>query len=467
MTSMYFGLLMFVCAIPVLIFLYFSLYPRKWINKPRVFGVNNRPEFKTEKSSEFIDIVVYTHRKQANVIGLTLLIIAIILLFLPGFTIKMIAWSIYIYVSLFAILVPYALGNSEMKKYKKCLGIVNSKVLYADLKNAGNIHSLNVPVLIITNIFSIALVTVTALIDANIIPVELGIYNGTFICTAFISSILITNLIAMPFAFMVDNSRNNVISENSDINANYNRARKKIFADFIISLSWCINVVGVLSLLVFIFGHSEIHMVLILGFFLLLLLFSFSMYAVKKLALDKKYMTQDANLIEDDDDSWVLGIFYYNPKDKRLTIEKRVGMGWTVNIAHPVGKHITMLGILSVVGSLVLLIWIGMMATTPIKVINGNDYVICHQLWDEYRIDKNEIVSTEYGNLNELQAVRVAGTGMENVAKGTFSVSGVGKCKFFLNPMVGKYIKIVTEDRIYYISDDTLEATEALYESIK
>ncbi|MBO4775561.1 MAG: hypothetical protein J5515_03000, partial [Lachnospiraceae bacterium] len=247
----------------------------------------------------------------------------------------------------------------------------------------------------------------------------------------------------------------------------YNRARKKIFADFIISLSWCINVVGVFSLLVFIFAHSEIHMVLILGFFLLLFLFSFSMFAVKKLALDKKYMTQDANLIEDDDDSWVLGIFYYNPKDKRLTIEKRVGMGWTVNIAHPVGKHITMLAILSVVGSLVLLIWIGMMATTPIKVINGNDYVICHQLWDEYRIDKNEIVSTEYGNLNELQAVRVAGTGMENVAKGTFSVSGVGKCKFFLNPMVGKYIKIVTADKIYYISDDTLEATEELYESIK
>ena len=463
MTSMYFGLLMFFCMVPVLLFVFFSMYPRKWENKNRFFGVNNRPEFNNEKSHELINNICDTHRREALVILIILVLIAVALLVIPDFTTEMIGWSVYIYVSFFAILVPYALGNSEMKKYKKFLGIISEKVMYADLKNVGKIHSLNVPMLLIADILGLFVVAFSVLIDLNVLPISLGIFNETFICTALVASMVVTNIIATPIAFIVDNSRNDVISENSDINANYNRARKKVFTDFIVAMSWVDDFMAACTIVMFIFLHSEIIMIYMLSFYLLLLLFSVFIFTMRKIALDKKYLTAESKYFEEDDDSWILGMFYYNTKDKRLSVEKRIGMGWTVNMAHPIGKVITGFGIVAIVFSLASLIWIGMMASTPIKLNDNGNFIVCHHLWDEYKIEKSEIVSVDYGDLGNIHAVRVAGTGMENVAKGDFKVDGVGKCKFFLNPQVGKYIKIVTSDKIYYITDNTEEDTYDLY----
>ncbi|MDA6071462.1 DUF5808 domain-containing protein [Flavobacterium sp. AC] len=37
-----------------------------------------------------------------------------------------------------------------------------------------------------------------------------------------------------------------------------------------------------------------------------------------------------------DPNNWIWGIFYYNPKDKRLFPPKRMKqMGWTINFANP------------------------------------------------------------------------------------------------------------------------------------
>ncbi|WP_211748248.1 DUF5808 domain-containing protein [Paenibacillus sp. Marseille-Q4541] len=37
----------------------------------------------------------------------------------------------------------------------------------------------------------------------------------------------------------------------------------------------------------------------------------------------------------DDDDNWKLGMFYFNPADPSLFVEKRMGYGWTINHARP------------------------------------------------------------------------------------------------------------------------------------
>ena len=35
------------------------------------------------------------------------------------------------------------------------------------------------------------------------------------------------------------------------------------------------------------------------------------------------------------DSHWVAGIFYYNPQDPALWVEKHFGIGWTLNFARP------------------------------------------------------------------------------------------------------------------------------------
>ena len=39
---------------------------------------------------------------------------------------------------------------------------------------------------------------------------------------------------------------------------------------------------------------------------------------------------------KNNDDYWKWGIFYNNPKDPSVWVEKRTGLGWTVNFAHRV-----------------------------------------------------------------------------------------------------------------------------------
>ena len=39
----------------------------------------------------------------------------------------------------------------------------------------------------------------------------------------------------------------------------------------------------------------------------------------------------------DNDQYWVGGVFYVNPNDPRLLVEKRFGVGWTFNFARPIG----------------------------------------------------------------------------------------------------------------------------------
>lgn len=458
---------MFVCAVPAFLIMYFMMYPGKWKNRKRIYGVNNRPEFKTGQSAEMIDGIVSAHNKQATVILTILLVISTGLLFVPGLNLKMISYTILIYIGLVVFNIPFALGNSEMKKYKKVLGIVPEKVLYADLKTAGQVHALNRPAIITANVVGMLVVVAALLCDLNIIPVGSGIFRGTFLCSGLVFSMVLMNFIILPIAFMVDNYRNEVISENSDINVNYNRAKKHNFSNYMILVSWIDNLMALAMLFVFLFSKAELFSLIVVGVYLLVIMGATALFAKNSIALNQKYVREEAKLVEDDDDYWLLGMFYYNPNDKRVNVEKRVGVGGTINMAHPAGMVITVILGAVIVGSILALIYVGMLGATPIQVRYENDTVICHQLRDEYKIPKSGILSLECGNLSELSAMRVAGTGMENVAKGIFTVNGENGCKLYLNPKAGRYIKIVTEKQTYYISGNTAEETDALYESLK
>ena len=467
MSGFVLGLIMFICAVPTFLIMYFLMYPRNWKNKKRIYGVNNRNEFKTEQGAGMVDSIVNAHNKQATVILIVLLVFCTGLLFVPGLNLKMMSYTILIYIGLVVFNIPFALGNSELKKYKKVLGIVPEKVLYADLKTVGRVHALNSPAIILANVAGVLIIVAALLCDLKILPINFGMFEGTFLCTGLVSIIVMMNFIMLPIAFMVDNFRNEVISENSDINTNYNRAKKRNFANYMISICWIDNIMALAAIFIFCFAKVELISLILVGIYLLAIMGATAVFAKNSITLNKKYVHDEAKLVEDDDDYWLLGMFYYNPNDKRLNVEKRVGVGGTINMAHPAGKVISVFLGAIIIGSILSLIYVGMMGATPIQVRFENDTVICHQLTDEYKIPKSEILSVESGDLKELSAIKVAGTGMENVAKGNYTVNGENGCRLYLNPQAGRYIKIVTAKQTYYISGNTAEETDALYEILK
>lgn len=69
------------------------------------------------------------------------------------------------------------------------------------------------------------------------------------------------------------------------------------------------------------------------------------------LALGVVFMTRQVrDLLKDHPDAghYRCGVFYSNPDDRRLWVEKRLGMGWTLNYAHRAAWWITALLLLSV-----------------------------------------------------------------------------------------------------------------------
>jgi uncharacterized membrane protein len=72
-------------------------------------------------------------------------------------------------------------------------------------------------------------------------------------------------------------------------------------------------------------------------------------------------------IFRDDDRYWYGGLFYSNPDDPALFVEKRYGLGWTLNFGHPQAK-LVLIGLL--VGTLVLSI-------LPV-LISGTAPIGCH-----------------------------------------------------------------------------------------
>lgn len=72
------------------------------------------------------------------------------------------------------------------------------------------------------------------------------------------------------------------------------------------------------------------------------------------LKLNYKNDNKNNFINKDDDDHWILGnTIYYNKEDPSLFIEKRFGIGWTINAGRPLGLIIYISLILIIIVSII------------------------------------------------------------------------------------------------------------------
>ncbi|MEH7225445.1 DUF5808 domain-containing protein [Bacillus sp. JJ1566] len=78
--------------------------------------------------------------------------------------------------------------------------------------------------------------------------------------------------------------------------------------------------------------------------FLFVTLASTIAFAIKVGRSDKTNMTETNSGIRDFDDDahWVGGLFYFNRHDPSIFVEKRFGVGWTINFGNPIGYFIVL-----------------------------------------------------------------------------------------------------------------------------
>lgn len=449
-------IVLLVIMFPTLLIMFFYEYPAKWEDRKFIFGVRNRDEFREKKTADVIGKIVSSTRKHALIILICSFFFMGMIMLIPDELIRAVIWVIFILADLMVFTVPFMRSNLEMKSLKRELGIRSAAgTSYADLKGVGNVRGLKTTNIIIPNI--VAAVCFLAALLYDLKDFDLPVENqGSFVMTSMTGTFMFIGIILIPIAVMMDRIRNEVISENSDTNINYNRAKKKSFADMFVLMTWANTAMIILSVLMIVFANSNITMVILMSVYMLMLMSSLVLLVRKNLAIDKRYR-KDTTIEVDDDDRWLLGSVYYNPDDRRLNVAKRMGIGGTINLAHPAGKAITAifgLFLIVVVAMLVLIVVAGR-SSMSVRIENGT--LICNHFIDSIRISVADIEDPELCNgPSDLELYRQVGFAMPPIYEGSFIVDSQSGCKVFLNTDSDVYLKFVSDGVTYYVtgSDD-------------
>ena len=184
-----------------------------------------------------------------------------------------------------------------------------------------------------------------------------------------------------------------------------------------------------------------------------------------KIQLLKKQNDWFIEGIPDEDKYWS-GIIYRNPNDKKLFVEKRVGIGTTINFAHPAGKA-CLIGII-----LILIVTLVPAAVLIYKLSNADfnltvedNKVSIDAPFYDLSFDKDEIEKVE--TLSKMPTVTKRDGASDNkLLLGNFKVEGYGDSRVYIKNDVNKIVVIKLKDLNVFISGDDESEAEEIYKEL-
>jgi len=435
------NIIFLVTCYPIIFLLYFLLRNAK-DNNSWCFGATLSREWKKDPEVEAIDV---EYRKNLKNTMIVFAILPIATFFMKHISISFAFWMVWILIICFFPLYWYAKANKQIRVLKDKRGWnADNKISYTDLK----IAALPRRVKLITFLPPLAL-TVLSIVLSYVLFKEAG-YSAFRIC---IWTFALCTFLFYLCAIWTDKLKVSVICEDTDTNMNYARAKKQTWKNFWLVCAW-INTAYTVSILVAMYFRTSGIAWIIWGCGIYCLVITgMCIWLIKKfLGIDRAYESKrtlgDAT---DDDRHWYFGLIYYNPKDSRVMVENRMGTGTSMNVATGIGKGMNIFAALVLLIIPVSCVWMIMLDFTPISTKVENETIVCTHLSVEYEIPLEEVEN--YTIITELPEVtKVSGNGMDHVLSGTYEIYREGMFEAFLNPQNNLFIKIETDDEMYYIS---------------
>lgn len=128
---------------------------------------------------------------------------------------------------------------------------------------------------------------------------------------------------------------------------------------FIITIEIVLMMAFIQICTIFSWNVSAINIVFLPIILLTTIIFTVIGYKIGQGGKNIKINNEDKEIYRDDDKNWILGNFYYNKKDPSIFIEKRVGIGWDVNLGNPIGLIIMILPFILIIALAIYFIIIG------------------------------------------------------------------------------------------------------------
>lgn len=436
-----FNFIFLLTCYPIVFLLYFFLRNARNHNG-WCFGASMSKEWKKDPEVDAIDV---EYRKNLKNTMIVFGIAPFATLFMKHMSISFTYWMIWVLAVCFLPMYWYAKANKQIRVLKDKRGWnAENKISYTDLKIAAlprRVKFITFLPCMILSVISIAL---------SYILFEDAGYGAFRICVWCFGLCTFLFYVA---AVWTDKLKVSVICEDTDTNMNYARAKKTVWKNFWLISTWGNTLYTVSILVAMYFGTSGISWIIWGSGIYCVVLIVLSIWLLKKLfsinnVYESKRTLGDAT---DDDKHWYWGMMYYNPKDPRFMVENRMGTGTAVNMAKGSGKVMYIIAALCLLIIPVSCVWMIMLDFTPINTKIENEKIICTHLSVEYEIPLEEIEN--YTVIMELpEMTKRSGNGMDKVLSGTFEIYREGTLEAFLNPQNDLFIKIQTEEELYYIS---------------
>lgn len=453
------GSIMTICMYPFVLIMYAMLKSEATPKKGMYYGVTLTKE--QAKAPEIIEISK-RYNKQMNRTLLWLLVLPIPALIIPWFSIWFVLWDLWFLYTMVGFFLPFFTANKSMKALKAEKGWQTESEIpvYVELKEAGTLRTVKSSQFLPQCLISLVIFVVTILIGSPKNRVGMGVVQGSLAGVTFLFWVA---------AIWLDKVRTQVISTNSDVNVNYNRAKKRFWKKLWIACAW-LNVGYMAVVLVLIMWDVFPKYFLISSLVYALITTFLALWMLKKQAdLEKKYRDKMDIMVADDDEHWLGGMFYYNPKDKHLSVEKRHGMGsgTTINLAKPAAKVLVGLLILVMLPLPLSGVWMVMLEFTPIELRVEENMVIGDHIGEDISIPLHSIKNVEL--LPERPKMsKHSGVGMETVCKGSFRLKeDKSYCQIFLDPRNDLCLRVETSMEVYYLGGFNDEQTRQVYEMIQ
>ena len=230
-----------------------------------------------------------------------------------------------------------------------------------------------------------------------------------------------------------------VVDENEDLTAALTRLRRRAWRRCWVWGAWLMALLSWAMLLSFDRPILGLALTLLLSVVLVAAMVGLE-FRLRKLQ-ERLTAGSGRDFYVDEDDKWIWGMFYYDPDDRHLMVNARVGLNTTVNMARPAGKVIMLL-----TAALLLLmplagVWLMGEERAPVTLTLTDTALVAAHSGTRYEIPLEEVDSAEL--LEELPPIRrVAGTAMDTVDKGRWRCDEYGALTACLDPRTGPWLLV-------------------------
>lgn len=282
-------------------------------------------------------------------------------------------------------------------------------------------------------------------------------------------------IIVMFFSFLsINKSKQNLNGGNVEDIRFQNMKFRRVNGIFIIIITYAISILFTvmnLSSMNLISSRKESIITGSMIIFTIILSFALMIYSYKagqggkNIPLEKDGQDKETLIINrEDDDNYLWGMIYYNPEDPALFVEKRAGVGWTINVARPMGKIAMSLTALLIVGSLGMVIYTSTSMNVNLQV---KEQVVSIKGMYSEDINREDIVELTFEKSLPPITMKQNGGAIGDKKVGYFKTKAGEKVKLFIEDDKNPVVKIVTKEKIIYINYEEISKTEELFNELK